>query len=98
MLLAVGVFAIEWTAIFGQRTVDFLENVNLDTLWSLRDYLDPHLWLPLTIVIAFFHGVSARIPTKRRRRSHSEWEVLAHRERPLEWPLERPVGAAIAPF
>jgi hypothetical protein len=63
VLLAVGAFVIEWTAILGQRTADFLGSVNLDTLWLLRDYLDPHLWVPLTIAVAFLvaWGVNAQV-------------------------------------
>ena len=62
-LVAVGVFLIEWTAILGQRAADFLGSVNLDTLWSLRDYLDPYLWVPLTIAVAFLvaWGVKAQV-------------------------------------
>jgi hypothetical protein len=71
VLLAVGVFVIEWTAILGQRTTDFLGSVNLDTLWSLRDYLDPHLWVPLTIAVAFLvaWGVNAQVLQRFKHRS-----------------------------
>jgi hypothetical protein len=71
VLLAVGVFVIEWTAILGQRTADFLASANLDTLWSLRDYLDPLLWAPLTIAVAFLvaWGVSAQVLQRFKHRS-----------------------------
>jgi hypothetical protein len=76
VLLAVGVFVIEWTVILGQHTADFLGSVNLDTLWSLRDYLDPHLWVPLTIAVAFLvaWGVNAQVL---QRFKHSRVERIA---------------------
>jgi hypothetical protein len=58
-------------AILGQRAADVLGSVNLDTLWSLRDYLDPHLWVPLAIAVAFLvaWGVNAQVLQRFKHRS-----------------------------
>lgn len=71
VLLSVGVFVTEWTAILGQRTADFLVSAKLDALSSLRDYLDPHLWVPPTIAVAFLvaWGVNAQVLQRFQHRS-----------------------------
>jgi hypothetical protein len=53
VLLAAAILVIEWTAILGKGTNVLVERANPEFYWSLRDYLDPHIWLPLTIPIAF---------------------------------------------
>jgi hypothetical protein len=52
VLLAVGVLVVEWAAILGNCTAVFGERFSPDSYWSLCDYIDPHIRLPLTIAVA----------------------------------------------
>jgi hypothetical protein len=53
LLLAVGILVVEWVAILGRCTAVFGERFSPDSYWSLCDYIDPHIGLPLTIAVAF---------------------------------------------
>jgi hypothetical protein len=52
VLLAVGILVLEWSAILGNCTAVFGERFSPDSYWSLCDYIDPHIELPLTIAAA----------------------------------------------